>query len=436
MNDAHVEMAFAVIDQLLSTRSGKQKQGILAQHIPKNRVLMSLLFMGFNEFLTYNIKQKPKVAPQGTGLSIARFIEFMHLLADLDQRVITGNEAKKVVAEYFSKCSEQEFNVYWAIMKKDWKIGLSAKTVNEVYDFIPFYECMLAHPFEEKRLNKGRQYILDKKLDGFRINAYHDLDGKIYLLSRNGHKIEGFDGVEMALSHLPKGYMYDGELMAPSGKFNDMQTLAFKDERNKEAVFHIFDVLPIEEFKAGKSKHTLRQRKEFLEDKGVTGAIFQSAINTLAKYDLVCIELVEYQVITYEGQETLDKIMAIYHQHLSEGLEGTMVKDADSYYQCKRSHSILKIKPSESIDVIVVDMYEGKQDSKYEGMLGGLICDWNGVRVKVGGGFSDKQRSDWWKNPNLIVGKTIEVLITEYTQNKEGNNNLRFGRFKKVRLDK
>ena len=51
----------------------------------------------------------------------------------------------------------------------------------------------------------------------------------------------------------------------------------------------------------------------------------------------------------------------------------------------------MKIKGQITKDVRIKDAVEGT--GKFEGTLGSLLCDFDGVEVSVGGGFSDDLRS-------------------------------------------
>ena len=89
----------------------------------------------------------------------------------------------------------------------------------------------------------------------------------------------------------------------------------------------------------------------------------------------------------------------------------------------------MKMKPKENKDVIVTGVYEGK--GKYAGQLGGVTVNFNNGN-SVGGGFSDKEREAYWLNPELIIGKCIEVSYMELTD----GGNFRHANFEGVREDK
>jgi hypothetical protein len=51
-------------------------------------------------------------------------------------------------------------------------------------------------------------------------------------------------------------------------------------------------------------------------------------------------------------------------------------------------------------------------------------------------GFTDAERELYWSDHNLLVGKTIMVMIQEETTNQQNTVSLRFPTFKGIRLDK
>lgn len=66
------------------------------------------------------------------------------------------------------------------------------------------------------------------------------------------------------------------------------------------------------------------------------------------------------------------QLNTIYQNIIKQGGEGVMLKDPSSMYEDKRSNYMLKYKPSFDEEAIIVGYKLGK--GKYEGMLGGFIC--------------------------------------------------------------
>ena len=59
-------------------------------------------------------------------------------------------------------------------------------------------------------------------------------------------------------------------------------------------------------------------------------------------------------------------------------------------------------------------------------MLSGVLIEHKGFDVRVGSGFTIDQRKEIFKDPSLILNKTITVQYFEETKNQEGGVSLRF----------
>jgi DNA ligase-1 len=125
-----------------------------------------------------------------------------------------------------------------------------------------------------------------------------------------------------------------------------------------------------------------------------------------------------------------DELLEYFEKALEGGFEGLVIKTVGHQYQLKRSSDWLKLKAVQSADIPCLEVFEG--EGKYQGMLGGLLCDYEGAIVRVGSGFSDADRMHYWENPDKIIGKTIEVEYHEVTP----DGSLRHPRFKGIRIDK
>ena len=76
-------------------------------------------------------------------------------------------------------------------------------------------------------------------------------------------------------------------------------------------------------------------------------------------------------------------------------------------------------------DLEIVDFEEGTGRNK--GKLGAFVVDYKGNRVKVGSGFSDEERNEFWKNKEGLIGRVITVKYKEVTTDKKtGLESLQF----------
>ena len=70
-------------------------------------------------------------------------------------------------------------------------------------------------------------------------------------------------------------------------------------------------------------------------------------------------------------------------------------------------------------------------------MLGAFVLDYKGNEVKVGSGFSDKQRKSYWKKREEITGSLCEVKYKEISTDKRTKaESLQFPVFVSLRTDK
>jgi DNA ligase-1 len=112
---------------------------------------------------------------------------------------------------------------------------------------------------------------------------------------------------------------------------------------------------------------------------------------------------------------TVEEITTLLSKVNSEGHEGLVLRKDSTW---------LKVKPEETFDVQVTGLVEGT--GKYVGKLGAMLTPMG----KVGTGFTDQERQDFWSNS--IISETIEVSCMELTE----DGKFRHPRFVRVRYDK
>lgn len=403
---------FEVIEQIAQAK-GKAKEKLLAEYID-DPMMERVLKATYDPFTTYGIKQVPESDIAGSeGFSDHTF----ELLDRLASRVLTGNSAKAEIITELNLLSDQSKALLTRILKKDLRAGFTAGTCNRVQPgFIFVFECMRAHKFEEKRIKKW-PVAVEPKYDGVRSLVIWD--GKeATFYSRTGRVFEGMKPmadllVERLTLHKIPPMVLDGELMDRSNQFNKIVgDVHKKDFAIETAVFYLFDAIPLEDFKAGSDASTYRERRMRLS---------QIAQKTRL-LELPCFKVTQARVM--HSKEEIEDWAA---QIINQGGEGVIVKTLDGRYEKKRSYQWLKIKAEESVDLEVVDVEPGT--GKYEGMIGALVVDFNGVRVSVGSGLTDDLRA---LDETQLVGRMIEVMYHEVTP----DGSLRHPRFKRFRDDK
>ncbi|AID50538.1 putative ligase [Bacillus phage CP-51] len=421
-----IVQAFELLEAIGGTTSRTAKEDFLKAG-EDNNIFKEILVRTYNPDLIYGVKKKVKIKslPTDYGNLNDNYISYLDLTSKLYNRELTGNAALDALATFLLDCGQKEAEWYMKSIQKDFKIGITAKSINKVFPgLIAEYSCALAKPLKKY----PKRYSADRKLDGYRCNGFNYGGGKVVLKSRNGKIITGYTGIEQDIAQLPVGYMYDGEIMAPSGKFADVQKSAFKKSDDKVGILHIFDAVPIHEFEAGESTKILEERIDFLE------YIDQQYIQEFPLWNL---EWVQPDGIFEDSEESQQKVFHLHRHNRATGYEGTMIKDLDATYKCKRSFDIQKIVDVNRVDLTVVGFEEGKEGTKNEGVLGALVVEYKGNEVSIGGGYTDEMRVDLWARRNELINKVIEIEYREESTNsKTGKKSLRFPEFVRFRPDK
>lgn len=131
----------------------------------------------------------------------------------------------------------------------------------------------------------------------------------------------------------------------------------------------------------------------------------------------------------------MKEVIRIFHKFLSWGWEGLIIKDVDAVYAWKRTKSLLKMKLMDTADLTVISVIEAEGNGR--GQVGKLVCDYNGVTMNIGTGkMTEAEKKMYLKDPNLIIGKTIEVAYQAVSTGKNGEPVLDFARYMKIRKDK
>jgi DNA ligase-1 len=323
---------------------------------------------------------------------------------------------------------------YRRILIKDLRCGVSEKTVNKVVEktwpdyAVPVFSCQLAHDSanHEGKVT-GKKYI-EVKLDGVRVITIVRADGRVDMFSRNGKELVNFPHIAEQISAVIKkhgttknvDFVLDGEVMSSS--FQDlMKQVHRKDNvQANDAVLHLFDFLPLEDFEKGTWSKGQEERSAMLYYWHKT-----------YKDEMPNVAVVGHELVDLDTGEGKKRFKEINQKAIDGGYEGIMIKDPNAPYECKRTASWLKLKPFIEVSLNVVAVEEGT--GRNVGKLGALVCegidDDKSIRVNCGSGFSDSDRDTFWTARETLIGQVVEVRADAITQNQDGSYSLRFPRF-------
>jgi DNA ligase-1 len=325
----------------------------------------------------------------------------------------------------FVAANREYGEIILSIIDKDLKTRTAEKVINKaVPGLIPEFEVALSESFEEKIVDfSGDTWYASRKLDGVRCLIVADEKGKVTCFSRQGKIFETLGRVERAVEELKvKSRVIDCEVCVLDGDADDfqgiMKLIRKKDFTIPNPSCRLFDMLTMEEFSSKKSKRVFSERLSALEkaipsNNPVLKVLQQILIKDRKKYDEFMSEAVE------------------------KGWEGLILRK-DATYQGKRSKDLLKCKNFSDAEYEVVSAEMGPFRYVLDGreceeeMLSCVTIKHKGYEVRVGSGWSIEQRQHYYKNPNDIVGKTINVQYFEETHNQQGEISLRFPTVKMV----
>lgn len=264
---------------------------------------------------------------------------------------------------------------------------LSCKAEEKPFSFL------LASSFDPRK-HALNDYYLSEKLDG--VRAYWN--GK-HLSSRAGNE---FSAPQWFLDSLPPTPL-DGELWGGRQTFDEVSGIVRRSKSHnawREITFMVFE-LP--------------------KASGDFTARYQQMLRLHAQHGNKIWQVIEQQATP----KTLTDLQAMLIKLDAEGGEGFMLKSKTAAYQGGRSADLLKVKLKNDAEAQVIAHHKGK--GRLTSLMGSITVQMpNGIRFKLGSGFSDVER----KIPPAI-GTTISYTYHGLTKNGKP----RFPVFWRVRHD-
>lgn len=419
-----------ILDNIAATPGTNAKRDIIGESrlVPGFR---NVAVFAYHPLLQFNILSIPGNYCQPGKESSHKDI-FLYLKFLSSKRGATAQERDHLDSLCTDKASVEVVN---RILNKDLRCGAGAILFGKHFT-IPNPEPMLCEDDLEKMLKKVdgdiSRLVWSLKLDGVRTRAILESPSSpVKYISRNGKTYDNFyvfdDSVASICCALSTYYdgvwpiMLDGEVISKDKDFQKQMTQVRRLENADPSIFlfKVFDVvLPAI---SNLDKMILCDRLELLQ--AIMGGESFSDVQLLDH-------------IYFPEGTTLPDIIAMNDNLCDQGEEGIVVKDRESFYATGRSWEWTKVKKFHTEDLKVVGKEEGT--GKHKGRLGALIVErlfqtdsdpegtW--VTVKVGSGYSDQERDEFWDNPPCL----IEVKY----QNETKDGKLRFPVFVRVREDK
>ena len=369
---------------------------------------------------------------------------------DFTKRRLTGNDAANKIYEIMGKLTQHSWEGWFKrILAKKMDCGASSKIFNRVATdnnrrdlVLTNFSCQLATDIKKVKFegNTGKdgnvdclkgEYLVDAKLDGTRLLAFIDpLNGTVKLTSRNGLVKNNFPKLKAVLSNpsvmaiFKTPTVLDGEIMSEDFNALMRQFNRESDAKTDDCVFNVFDILSVDEFMIGEGRFTQKVRDEVLRD-------------VITKINSPVVVYIEKEVVNFSTEEGKARFQELWDNAIGAGLEGMMIKKMDAVYECERTKSWMKIKPTISVTLQIKAVLEGQ--GRLANTTGSVLCegvDEHGTFLNVQvGGFKDDERTEIWNNKDKVIDEWIEVMSDAVTKNLQGTHSLRFPRFVRFRTD-
>ena len=437
---------YTVLDAVKDAR-GKTKQEILEKNkdVP---YLKEVLAFVFDPLMSTGISKKKwdkdVILEKGSTSDLNSKINLDMNVLEIINVIENNNTGKMDIVSYLKTVVDNKFfdtekDFLKRIIIKDMNIGISAKTINKVWPNLIFeFEIMKATKFDKQDLSE-KDILITLKVDGNNAVCFN-LEDKTYFLSRSGRLIEGLDHlVDYYRTNIPKGFVYFGELLLKNEdklehgelfqKTNGIVNSKNKDKSNIQHV--LFDSISYEDYLNKENRETFRFRRARL-------AMAVGEMNYYEPYMYDNYETVEYvpdlnikTASKYNAVDNNDLIIKSLDMVTKDGLEGVMVNDLDAPYEFKRGKSLLKVKQFNTMDLLVVGIEEHTRGGK----VGAIKLQYKDNTVGIGS-ITETQRNEWWIDPDLIIGKIVEVGYFRETEDENGKPSLRFPTLIRVREDK
>lgn len=420
----NLKQVHEIIKQIQSVSGRIDKENILKTN-SDNQLLKDILYFTFNPYITTGLRSK-KINKFKNAKPTKQFDNIIELFEYIKSNNTGTDEVVHNVKGFIQEQDEELQEFITEIVTKEIKMGATSTTFNKIFgkDFIPSFGCMLAKNYYDEIDKVKGEFYVTLKLDGHRGILIKE-NGAVSLFTRQGQSIDGLEQLLEEVKYLPDNTVFDGEMLLVNDKnlhskdlYRETTKVLRKDGKKENVQLLVFDMLPLDEFKEGKSKDTYKYRRMRLE----------------LLFSELSLDWIKLLPVLYKGDDK-DKVEVVLKQVVDKGLEGVMVNLSNGYYKTSRSNMLLKVKKFQTVDLRCLSIEEG--EGKYKGKLGRINVEYkDGNIVGVGSGFTDEDRTFYFNNPEEIVNKIVEVQFFEESNNESGGVSLRFPVFLQVRNDK
>lgn len=386
---------FNIIQQLQQAKGSNAKKAILEAN-KENDLLKEYLSVTYDPRINFYITEKtfPYVAQKElTYYSAMEIEDIQYFVKALAEREVTGVNAKNWLSNTLGGFSKEDQQLIKWMLLKDIRAGISVSTINKVWPNLifeqPYMRCSLQKDVDLSKWDWESGVYSQVKMDGM----YAAVSNK-QAITRNG-SVFPYDLLPFAfkldMKQIPEGLELNGEILVVNteGKLLDRKTGNGLLNSLLQGT-----ALP--------SNYSLQY--VFWDEYG-RDVTYESRFRCA---ELYYTDTVTFQLIKCRRVYSLEEAHQHFTEVLSQGGEGTILKNPKGKWKDGTSKDQVKYKLECDVDLLCTGWIEG--EGKHKGKIGALHCQSSDgkLKVNVGSGFKDKQREQ-----EAPVGKIITVKAND-----------------------
>jgi len=461
---------YDIIEELNFENGSNYKVQVLKKH-SENELLKRVLSMTYDRAkYTYGVtlKQIEKFEPVvgSTKFILSEILDFLE--HQFSTRNVTGHAALQMAADILGNCSREDAVLFKKIINRDLRINIGKTQINKVFKGLitkPSY-CRCDVYSDKTAKNISFPAIVQKKADGTYREA-NVSDGEVEFRSRSGENYT-YPILEKIIVNFPNA-VYVGELTVlltdsllekilpdlekldrKNGTENAKEILEAYNEAKSEnkdyilprqignglinsddvphenLVFELWDCITHKEY----YQASLKDRKNPCTTPYSDRFFYLSSIIT-NQSDMV--KLIDHKIV-----QSLKEALKYTSKLMSQGYEGSVLKDWEMVFKDGTSKQQLKLKIKIDCEMRIVGFNPGTPGTKREGKVGSLIFGNDEGTVKGNcSGFSDDELDDMTDHPEKYLNKLFTVQFNDLSKARTNDYySLSHPRFIELRTDK
>lgn len=408
----------------IAATSGKNDKIAMFKACASSELLKRVMATTYNPLVSYGIRNVPERRADATGVRLFD-AETWQVIEQMASRTLTGNAMLDAVAvEINEGLSAKSAELFKRVILKDMRAGFSEETVNKVWPGLlqefPYQRCSLpkdAKPADWDGWEQG--HISQEKADGMFANVDHEVNGAVFIYSRQGSMfpMEKFEALASAVQNtLEAGTQSHGEMLVkrdgvvlPREIGNGILNSVLKGGdfgENEVPVFMVWDQIPLSAVKP-KGKYAV------LYIDRLKGLINQLQAGDKSGY----IQMIPTKIV-----RSLKEAYAHAAEIMLRGGEGTILKYRNAIWKDGTSKEQVKLKLEFTVDLEIKEVVPGRENTKNAGRAGSLKCVTSDGLLEVDVAIKgEKMRDSVDANPNEWIDKIMPVTANLVLKPSDSN---------------